>query len=434
MRSIVSDMQADVVVIGGGIVGCATAYYLARRNVDVVLVEKGEIADEQSSRAWGFVRQQGRDPVEMPLAIEANRIWQTLEEELDADVEWVQAGNLALAVDSHRLNHMREWLQVARAFDLETHLLTRSEVQAMAPQLTGSFVGGMFTPSDGHAEPRKATEAFAKAAEREGARLLTFHAVEEIETARGTVTAVVTDRGTIRTPVVVNAAGARATRVARMVGLTLPQLVTRATVAETTPMDPVTAAGVWAPGVSFRQKRDGAFYIAGGAQSDYDITLDSFRYLRQFMPNYRKNRRLFRIRAGSELVTDIARRIPGTDAREHPFADTVGVEPTPNPKTARSSLRGLVQLIPSTSDLRIRRTWAGLIDATPDAVPVLGLVDELAGFYFATGFSGHGFAMGPIAGKLISESIVEGKPSLDLRDLSFSRFKEGRVGRPKNVL
>jgi glycine/D-amino acid oxidase-like deaminating enzyme len=157
----VIETEADVVVIGGGIVGCATAYYLARRNVNVVLVEKGEIAGEQSSRAWGFVRQQGRDPAEMPLMIEAIRIWQGLEDELDADIEWVQEGNLALAADDERMARMRDWLDVARAYNLETQVLSRVEILDMVPDMLGEYVGGMFTPTDGHAEPNKATLAFA---------------------------------------------------------------------------------------------------------------------------------------------------------------------------------------------------------------------------------------------------------------------------------
>jgi glycine/D-amino acid oxidase-like deaminating enzyme len=429
-----SEARADVVVIGGGIVGCATAYYLARRGVAVTLVEKGEIADEQSSRAWGFVRQQGRDAAEMPLALAANRIWQGLEDELDADVDWVRGGNLALAGDEERLSRLRDWLPVAREFGLETQLLDRAAVQTLIPAMSGPYIGGMFTPSDGHAEPRKATEAFAVAAARRGARILTFHAAEAIETTAGRVSAVITDRGAIQTPVVVNAAGARAMKVARMVGLALPQLVVRATVAETTPLARVTDAGVWGPGVSFRQKRDGSFYIAGGAQSDYDITLDSFRYLRQFVPNYLKNRRLFRLRVGPELRDELAALIPGSEAQAHPFAGTVGVEPRPNAGTARRSLRGLVTLIPEARDVRIRRTWAGLIDTTPDAVPVIGPAGRPEGFIFATGFSGHGFALGPIAGKLIAELIADGQPSLDLHALSYGRFAEGRVGKPRSVV
>ncbi len=429
-----NETHADVVVIGGGIVGCATAYYLAKRNVDVVLVEKGEIADEQSSRAWGFVRQQGRDPAEMPLMVACNAIWQNLENELDADIEWVQGGNLALAHNEARLTQMRDWLPVAQEFGLETRVLSRAEVQTMIPKMTGPYIGGMYTPSDGHAEPRKATVAFADAARRKGARILTFHTAEQIETTSGQVSAVVTDRGVIRTPVVVNAAGARAMRIARMVGLPLPQLIVRSTVAETTPMAPITDVGVWGSGVAYRQKRDGCVYIAGGGQSDYDLTFDSFRYLRQFMPNYLKNRQLFRLRVGPDLWNNVTALIPGNDVREHPFAHTVGVEPPPNAATARRSLKGLVALVPEARDARIRRMWAGLIDTTPDAIPVLGLVNHPRGFIFATGFSGHGFAMGPVVGKVLAELISDGKSSLDLSHMEYRRFSEGRIGKPKSVV
>lgn len=426
--------EAGVVVIGGGIVGCATAYYLAQRGVDVTLVEKGEIADEQSSRAWGFVRQQGRDPAEMPLAIASNAIWRGLEAELGADIEWTVGGNLALAGDEARLASLRGWLPVAKEFGLETRVLSRSEVLDLIPTMTGAHLGGMYTPSDGHAEPRKATIALAEGARRAGARILTYQAAEAIELTGGRVSAVVTDRGTIRTPVVVNAAGARGMRIARMVGLPLPMLVVRSTVAETTPLPPITASGVWAPGVSFRQKRDGACYIAGGGQSDYDLTLDSFRYLRQFLPNYLKNRRLFRLRVGPESWNDAASLIPGSDAHRHPFAGTVGFEPRPNPDNARQSLKGLAKLVPAAAEARLRRTWAGLIDATPDAIPVLGEAQAVPGFIFATGFSGHGLALGPIAGKLTAELIADGQPSLDIHHMDYARFAEGRVGKPKSVV
>jgi glycine/D-amino acid oxidase-like deaminating enzyme len=427
-------MEADVVVIGGGIVGCATAYYLARRRVDVVLVEKGEIADEQSSRAWGFVRQQRRDPAEMPLMVEAIKIWQGLEAELDADIEWTQQGVLAAAGDEDTMTRFRAWLEVSESFGVESRVLTREEIQKKVPAMTGSYIGGIYTPSDGHSEPRKATTAFARAAEREGARILTFHAAEDIEITAGQVSAVVTDRGTIRTPVVVNAAGAHGMKIARMVNLRLPMLLVRSTVAETTPMGRITDAGIWAPKVSFRQKRDGSVYIARGGKSDYDITLDSFRYMRDFMPNYVKNRRLFSMRFGSDLLNDVRGLLPGSEARKHPFASSVGVEPPPNAGSARQSLKALADLVPAASEARIRRMWAGLIDSTPDAVPVIGPADSPKGFIFATGFSGHGFGMGPIVGKLLSEVIVDGTSSLDMSHLDFNRFAVGKVGKAKKVV
>lgn len=426
--------QADVIVIGGGIVGSAAAYYLAKRGTRVILVEKGDIADEQSSRAWGFVRMQGRDPAELPLMVASNALWQGLSEELSADIEWVQGGNLGLATDEARLEQYRSWLPLAKDVGLDTRLLSRAEVQQLVPALQGPFVGGMYTPSDGHAEPRKATTAFARAAQEQGALVYTGCAAERVEVTAGRVTGVRTEKGLLRAPVVVCAAGAWSARLGAMVGLSLPIRVVRSTAAQTVPVPPITSSGVWAGGVALRQRTDGTLYIAGGGMSDYYITLESFRHMRLFLPSYLKNWRMFRMHVGSELLKDINRRMPWSPARRHPFAHTVGVEPEPNRRSVAETRRNLMALIPSLQGVRIRRAWAGYIDATPDAVPVLGPVGRPHGFIFATGFSGHGFAMGPIAGQLVSEMILDGKPSIDIHALRYSRFREGDVGKPKNVL
>ncbi|CAN5656721.1 hypothetical protein BH23CHL2_BH23CHL2_33840 [soil metagenome] len=154
-----------------------------------------------------------------------------------------------------------------------------------------------------------------------------------------------------------------------------------------------------------------------------------------FLPNYLKNRSIFQLNVGRELVGDIARAMPWSEAREHPFAHTVGVEPEPDRATAVESIKGFVNLFPDLyGKVKIRRMWAGMIDATPDAVPVIGEANELPGFIYATGFSGHGFAFGPIAGKLLCELILDGKPSLDLHAFRPSRFAEGDLAAPRNVL
>lgn len=429
-----ADTNADVVIIGGGIAGCATAYNLAKHNVRVVLLEKGNIGDEQSGRAWGFVRQQGRDPAEMPMMIACNRLWQGLPQELNADLEWVQGGNLALANDEESIQRYEESVGISRQFGLDTRLLSREEVRHLIPALEGKFIGGMYTPGDGHAEPIKTTTAFARAAQEHGAEIYTGCAAEGIETTGGQVSAVITERGIIRAPLVVCASGAWSSKIGRMAGLSLPQRAVRATVAETNPVPPVTPIGVWAPGVSFRQRPNGSFYIAGGGGSDYDVTLDTFRHMRMFLPNYFKNRGLFRIRAGGELLKDIGRHLPGSPARKHPFAHSVGVEPKPNAKRAQRTLRNFVEQFPSLSSIGIRKIWAGRIDATPDALPVLGAVDNPKGFLFATGFSGHGFAMGPIVGQIMAKLIMDGESEFDLHPMRYSRFKEGDLAQPRNVL
>jgi glycine/D-amino acid oxidase-like deaminating enzyme len=399
-----------------------------------VVVERGPVPGEQSRKNWGFVRQQGRDPNEMPLVMEANRLWRGLERELHADIEWVQDGNLALAADEERLARFEAWLPVAREFGLDTRLLRARDLESVIPGLAGGWVGGMHTPGDGHADPEKATDALARAAVSHGASLHLDCAVQGVTTRAGAVGGVVTEHGEVRTPVVVCAAGAWSSRLARTLGLDLPQRWMRGTVARTTPAPAVTTCAVWGPGVAFRQRRDGSFTIAAGGALDHDVTLDSLRQLRFFLPNYWKNKALFRFHVGRPLLASLAATLPGSAARRRPLVWDRGLEPRPNPAKVRRSLVELQRVLPALPPLRIARSWAGYIDAAPDLVPVLGEVPAPRGFLLATGFSGHGFAMGPIAGRLVSELIVDGKPSLDITAFRFSRFAEGATGKPRNVL
>jgi glycine/D-amino acid oxidase-like deaminating enzyme len=428
------ERDADVVVVGAGIVGCAAAYFLARRGARVVVVERGRAPGEQSRKNWGFVRQQGRDPSEMPLVMEANRIWRGLERELGADLEWVAGGNLALAADEGRMARFEAWLPVAREFGLDTRLLRARDLPGVVPGLGGTWAGGMHTPGDGHADPEKATDAFARAAVAHGAALHLACAVQGVTTRAGAVSGVLTERGEVRAPSVVCAAGAWSWRLLRTLGLRLPQRWVRGTVARTTSAPPVTTCAVWGPGVAFRQRRDGAFTIAAGGALDHDVTLDSLRQLRFFLPNFWKNKAMFRFHVGRPLWASLAAALPGSAARRQPLVWDRGMEPRPNPAKVRRSLAELRRVLPSLPSLGIARTWAGYIDASPDLVPVLGEAPSLRGLVLATGFSGHGFAMGPIAGRLVSELIVDGKPSLDLAPFRFTRFVEGAIGKPRNVL
>jgi glycine/D-amino acid oxidase-like deaminating enzyme len=425
--------SADVVVIGGGIVGTASAYYLAARGHSVVLVEKGRLAGEQSGRNWGWVRQQARDPDELPLMIESNRIWQGLEKELGADIEWTRRGNLAVTRDPARMRFFEEWLLVAREAGLHSKLLSESEIRSLLPQLAGEWLGAMYTPSDGHAEPAKATRAFGAAALSRGAVIAEGCAADRIQVEGNRVVGIETERGRIRTDHVVCAAGVWAARFLRPIGIDLPIRIVRSTVAATRPIAPLTPIAVGHhPVVSFRQRPDGTIYLAAGGWSDYDITLEALRHVRYFMPNYVKNRRLIRLHLGRPLAADIVRLLTPWSADRRPWRRERVLSPAPSQEKVRSSLAEFARMFPSVS-LEVARSWAGYTDTTPDALPVIDALAEPAGLILATGLSGHGFGMGPIVGRLVSELIVDGTPALDLRAFRFSRFADGTFKKPRLV-
>ncbi|HXG39717.1 MAG TPA: FAD-binding oxidoreductase [Candidatus Limnocylindrales bacterium] len=425
--------SADVVVIGGGIVGAATAWYLASRGVSVTLLEKGWIAGEQSGRNWGWVRQQNRDLDELRLMIEGIRIWERLESELGADIEWVQGGNLALARDPARIRFFEEWHAAAGRLGVDSRLLSPSEIREMLPGLAGDWLGAIYTPTDGHAEPALATRALARAARRRGATIVEGCAVDRIVLSGRRVVGVETERGRIRADHVVCAAGVWTARLLRSLGVELPVRIVRSTAASTEPVEPITEAGVgYHPVVSFRQRRDGTLYVAAGGWSDYDITLESFRHLRYFVPNYLKNRRLIRIHVGRPLLADVARAVAPWTADRQPWRRARVLSPPPSEEKVRTSVAEFRRMFPSIP-IRVRHAWAGYIDTTPDAIPVIDRLSAPAGLTVAAGFSGHGFAMGPIVGRVVAELIADGRPSLDLAAFRLGRFRDGTYKKPRLV-
>jgi glycine/D-amino acid oxidase-like deaminating enzyme len=425
------DKSADVVVIGAGIAGTATAYYLAKGGAKVIVCEKGEIAGEQSSRNWGFVRQQGRDPAEIPLMMEANKIWRGLERELNADLEWISAGNMVTFETEEEAAGWEQWRQTAQSFGLSAELLSRSELDAITPGNAFDCKGAIFTENDGQAEPTKVTAALARAAEGRGAEFLTHCAVFEIETSGGAVSGVVTEHGTIRAPVVVCAGGAWSGRMLRTLGLKLPQMWIKGSVARTTQAPVISHTATWT-GVAFRQRRDGTFNIATRS-ADHDLTLDSVLNFPAFAGSFARNKRDIKLHL-NRLALDLLGGSFSKSALAKELTTHRILDPEPNHKVLKHVLSELHRLLPDTATVEIERSWAGYIDMAPDMLPTLDALTVPSGLVLATGFSGHGFGMGPITGRLISELVLRGKPSLDLKAFRFSRFSDGTKLTPHSVV
>ena len=417
--------SADVVVIGGGIVGCATAYFLAKRGVSVALCEKGRIGAEQSGRNWGFVRQQGRDPAEMPMMIESLRIWAGLGEAIGEDVGFARGGSLYLARDAKELDELAAWLPVAEAHQLDTRVLDRAGVDRLIGGAEGRWAGALYTASDGRAEPALAAPALGRAAGRAGAAVLTRCAVRTLETSAGRVSAAVTERGTIRTSRVVCAAGAWTRLFSGNLGVTVPQLKLRGTVARTAPVPRFTECNAWSMPVAVRPRADGGYTVAHGSASEHSITPDTLRFFRLFLQGLRAERGKLRLRLGKPFLTELAAPKRWRGDEVSPFERTRVLDPAPDRRLLRRIREGLRRWYPPLAEVPFVETWAGMIEAAPDALPMIEEVSALPGYIVASGFSGHGFGLGPGAGRVLADLAMARDPGHDLAPFALSRFALG---------
>ena len=421
--------RCDVVVIGAGIVGTATAYYLAEHGVDVLLCEKGRVAGEQSSRNWGWVRQQGRDRAELPIMMESNRLWQSLAEETgEKDLTFTQSGCLYLADSQQQMARYETWHETAREHQLDTRLLTAQQAAALAPGVEGNWVGGMLTPSDGRGEPFVAVPALARAAQRRGVRIAENCAVRTIETTNGRVSAVHTERGQVGADAVLLAAGAWSGTFADNLGLDLPQLTVRSTAART---HAVAAddemPNVSTPGLTLRQRADGGYTVSTGDVAEHYLSRRSFRYFGKYLTLLKASARDVRIKlaapSGYPGAWGSARRWTKDDVT--PFETTRVLNPPPSPIVAQRLSERIPKRAPWLKDAGIAETWAGMIDVTPDAVPYLCEAPSPRGFFIGTGMSGHGFGIGPGVAKVLADLIQNRPPSHELHRFRFERFSDG---------
>jgi glycine/D-amino acid oxidase-like deaminating enzyme len=418
--------RADVVVIGGGIVGVATAFFLAQRGVSVAVCEKGRIAGEQSSRNWGFCRQQRRDPRELPLIVESLRLWRGLDAAIEGDTGFRQAGVMHLADDEATEAYSAWWLEQAKLYQLDSRMVRGAELEKLLPGAAHKWRSGLLTASDGRAEPHKAAPAIATAVRRRGGAVLTQCAVRGIETAGGRVSAVVTENGAIACGAVVLAGGAWSRLFCRSLGLSLPQLWVRASVMRTSPVSDGPEVSTWASnGFAFRKRLDGGYTVAHGGLNDIDLGPANLKYFREFWPALRTRRAYFRLRLGRRFLAELAEPSRWRLDAPSPFEAVRVLDPAPSRDILDEAAASLRAAFPAFRDAAIAEQWAGYIDATPDGVPVISPVEAQPGFFIATGFSGHGFGIGPGAGRLMADLVTGAAPVVDPTPYRFARFSDG---------
>ena len=264
--------RADVVVIGGGIVGVSTALYLAEKGIAVTLCEKGEIGAEQSGRNWGWARVMGRDAREIPLSLASLRLWDDLDRLTGAATGFCRAGIVYTCDAAQDLATYEAWLALARDYQIQTRLLDSAELAALVPGAARRFAGALYTPNDARAEPQKAAPAIAGGARAKGAAVHTNCAVRTIETAAGRVSGVVTEHGRIACSSVVLAAGAWSRLFCGNFGIDFPQLKMTGSVERTMPMPGGPEITVGGSDFAFRKRLDGGYTIArrGATVSELD--------------------------------------------------------------------------------------------------------------------------------------------------------------------
>lgn len=365
-------ISTEVCIIGGGLVGCATALALARRRAPCVVVERDRCGGQASGVNYGGVRRQGRALAELPLAARARRIWNRLAALVGHDSEFRATGHLRLARDAAELAELERWATQARTFDVHCEILGREALRERWPWLGPELAGGSFCADDGQANPRLTTPLFVRAARQHGARILERRPVIGVERSpRGFY---VHGEGglEIEARVLVDAAGAWGPAIAAMLGDELPgeAIAPNMMVTEPLPFRIVPNLGMVGAGIYLRQVPTGSVLLGGG-------------------------------RGVADLAT----------ARCRPLLSTT-----------LAALAEARRIVPELAAATIIRSWAGIEGRMPDDLPVIGPSARVPGLFHAFGFSGHGFMLAPAVGAVVAELVLDGHSATSLAGLAPSRF------------
>lgn len=369
-------MQAEVIIVGGGIIGCAAAYHLAKEGVSVLVLEGSpHIGNGGSTRNGGGVRQSGRDPWELPLVMYAiQNLWPKLSDMLDTNVEYYQHGNLRLGSTPAHEKILQGLTDRAAACGLDVRMISGDEARRINPYLSDVVTCASWCPTDGHANPLMATMGYYKMARRLGAHFISDEKVVELRKIKGAVRQVVTASGNVyEGDKVILAAGYESRFIASTVGIDIP-------------MQPVLLETLVTEAVApmFWQ-------MLGTADADF--------YGHQ---------------------TEHGSFVFGLNSGLEPFAKPG--RPVSSSIAASAACRGILHYFPSLQEIKVVRTWAGWMDACADHVPVISTVEEVPGLILACGFTGHGFGIAPAVGLVLSQLATGQETAVDLSALRYDRF------------
>ncbi|MEI2385498.1 FAD-binding oxidoreductase [Breoghania sp. JC706] len=365
----------DAIVLGGGLMGTASAFFLARRGIRTTLIERNRIGTGATVASFGNIRRSGRYLPQLPLAHRSLALWNRAEALLGRDVEFRATGHLRLIFDADGLDLMRRYAEDARPWGLDLEELGPADIRRRFPGLGPEAIAASFSPDDGSANPRLVSPAFAEAAARAGARILEETPVTSIRRTPSGF-ALETDGGLIEGDVLLNCAGAWGKAVAASFGEDVPLATFGPQMAVTEPLPhrihPVV--GVWSS--------------AHGA------------YLRQ-------------VERGNVVFGGVVARVP---------VDPVPGHARPDPGRLPAQLRQIVRLVPALRDVAVIRQWSGCEGYVEDMLPVMGPSAAIAGLFHAFGFSGHGFQLGPGVGDAMAELIATGACETPLEPFHIARF------------
>jgi glycine/D-amino acid oxidase-like deaminating enzyme len=417
---------ADVVVVGSGITGAATAAAVAARGAAVVLVDKEDgPAREGSGRAQGSLRLQGRHPSEFPLAQESLQMWgRAAQEDPGHDIELATGGNLYFCTSETEKPLLMSLVGHARAAGLTgVEYLDRDRTREIVPAAAGPFLGAMWSPVDAQCQPDKGTRLFVRRAERAGARFAYGVKATRLLESRGQITGVQTTRGRVAAGTVVVAAGIWTPHLLNTAGITVPLMPVCLSEVQTQALAPLFRPTIRAFGFGARQRPDGRIVVSGGlgARVTRRVSLYDLGGLRYWLPRARMFRKNLRLRVdGAQILREIRHRTPLSTA----LIPQPSPEPAPDRPSVDAALSRLAAVFPGAAEARAVRYWAGLVDMTPDGLPVIDGTCGPLGLTVVTGLSGHGLALGPVLGEIASDLALDGSTDRPIEPFSLARFTD----------